>query len=191
MQSPRPAGENHTPKMAKYGINGFGRIGRNVVRAMTQEQIERIAAINDLTDNKTLAHLLKWDSTAGPYDGEVEYDDEHISIRGHKIRVFAERDPANLPWGDLGAEVVLESTGFFTKRPDASKHLASGAKKVLISAPAGDPDLTMCLGINDDQYDPANHHIVSNASCTTNCLAPIAKVLHDNYTITEGIKDAM
>ena len=173
--------------MAKYGINGFGRIGRNVVRAMSQEQVERIVAINDLTDNKTLAHLLRWDSTAGPFKGEVTYDDEHIVINGHSIRVFEERDPAKLPWGDLGAEVVLESTGFFTKRPDASKHIESGgAKKVLISAPAGDPDITICLGINDDLYDPDKHHIVSNASCTTNCLAPMAKVLNDSFGIERG-----
>ncbi len=173
--------------MAKYGINGFGRIGRNVVRAMTQEQVEQIVAINDLTDNRTLAHLLKWDSTSGPFKGEVGYDDKHITIRGHKIRIFEERDPAKLPWGDCGVGVVLESTGFFTKRPDASKHIESGgAKKVLISAPAGDPDITMCLGINDDKYDAANHHIVSNASCTTNCLAPMAKVLNDSFEIERG-----
>jgi glyceraldehyde 3-phosphate dehydrogenase len=174
--------------MAKYGINGFGRIGRNVVRAMSQKQIENIGAINDLTDNKTLAHLIKWDSIAGKFDGEIDYDDEHIVIRGHKIRVFEERDPGKLPWAEYGVGVVLESTGFFTARDKAELHITSGgAKKVLISAPAKNPDLTMCLGINSDKYDAAKHNIVSNASCTTNCLAPMVKVLHESYGIKCGL----
>jgi glyceraldehyde 3-phosphate dehydrogenase len=172
--------------MAKIGINGFGRIGRNVVRAMTQEQVERIVAINDLTDNKTLAHLIKWDSVQGKFDGEVGYDDEFLYINGHKIIASAERDPAKLAWGDKGVGVVLESTGFFVDRPGASKHLQAGAKKVIISAPAKDPDLTFCIGINDRDYDPAKHHIISNASCTTNCLAPMVKVLHDAFGIERG-----
>ncbi|MEM8953600.1 MAG: type I glyceraldehyde-3-phosphate dehydrogenase [Verrucomicrobiota bacterium] len=172
--------------MANYAINGFGRIGRNVLRAMSQDQVEKVVAINDLTDNKTLSHLLKWDSTAGPFDGEVTYDDESITVNGHKIKVYEERDPESLPWGDLGVDIVLESTGFFTARAGASKHIGAGAKKVVISAPAKEPDATICLGINDDTYDPANHHIVSNASCTTNCLAPMAKVLNDSFGIERG-----
>ena len=172
--------------MATYGINGFGRIGRNVLRAMTPEQRKQVVAINDLTDNATLAHLLKWDSTAGKFPGEVTFDDEHLVVDGHAIRIFEERDPAKLPWGDLGVDVVLESTGFFTDREGATKHLSSGAKKVLISAPAKNPDVTIALGVNDEDYDPANHHIVSNASCTTNCLAPMAKVLHDAFGIERG-----
>ncbi len=173
--------------MATYAINGFGRIGRNVLRAMPQEMVEQIAAINDLTDNHTLAHLFKWDSVGGPFKGEVSYDDEYLIVRGHKIRAFAERDPAKLPWGDLGVDVVLESTGFFASRDGASNHINGGAKKVLISAPAKDPDITMCLGINDDKYDPASHHIVSNASCTTNCLAPMVKVLNDAFGVEGGV----
>ena len=173
--------------MAKYGINGFGRIGRNVLRAMTQQQREQVVAINDLTDNKTLAHLLKWDSVAGKFDGDVEYDDEHLVVNGHKIIASAERDPAKLPWGDWGADVVMESTGFFASHAGSSNHLKGGAKKVLISAPAKEPDITICIGINHQNYDPAKHDIVSNASCTTNCLAPMAKVLHDNFVIKEGV----
>jgi len=172
--------------MAKVAINGFGRIGRNVLRAMSTEQRKQVVAINDLTDNKTLAHLLKWDSTAGPLVSEVSHDDESITVDGHKILCTAERDPAALPWGEHKIDIVLESTGFFTKREGASKHLEAGAKKVLISAPAGDPDLTMCIGINSDLYDASKHHIVSNASCTTNCLAPMAKVLHDSFGIQKG-----
>lgn len=175
-----------TKNMANYAINGFGRIGRNVLRSMSPEERKNIVAINDLTDNKTLAHLLKYDSTQGRFEGEVDYDDEYLIVDGHKIHATAERDPANLPWEKWGVDVVLESTGFFTKREGASKHLAAGAKKVLISAPAGDPDITICLGINADQYDPANHQIVSNASCTTNCLAPMAKVLNDKWGIERG-----
>ncbi|MDQ2866805.1 MAG: type I glyceraldehyde-3-phosphate dehydrogenase [Verrucomicrobiota bacterium] len=173
--------------MANYGINGFGRIGRNVLRAMSQQEVERVRAINDLTDTHTLAHLLKWDSVHGKFDGEVSYDDENIIVRGHKIRIFKERDPAALKWKELGVDVVLESTGFFTERAKAEVHISKGgAKKVLISAPAKNPDITICLGINDNLYDAAKDNIVSNASCTTNCLAPMAKVLNDNFGIESG-----
>jgi glyceraldehyde 3-phosphate dehydrogenase len=173
--------------MATFAINGFGRIGRMVLRAMDSDTLKNVVAINDLTDNKTLAHLLKWDSVAGKFDGEVSYDDESITVNGHKIKAFAERDPSALPWGDLGVDVVLESTGFFASRDGANKHISAGAKKVVISAPAKDPDITMCLGINDGDYDAANHHIVSNASCTTNCLAPMVKVLHDTFGVEGGV----
>ncbi len=173
--------------MANIGINGFGRIGRNVLRAMSPDQVAQVRGINDLTDTHTLAHLLKWDSVHGKFDGELGYDDENIIVRGHKIRIMKERDPAKLPWKDLGVDVVLESTGFFTERGKAELHITQGgAKKVLISAPAKDPDATICLGINDDIYDAAKMNIVSNASCTTNCLAPLAKVLQDNFTIVNG-----
>ncbi len=172
--------------MANYAINGFGRIGRNVLRAMNDEQLKKVVAINDLTDNKTLAHLLKWDSTAGPFKGTVEFDDESITVNGHRILATAERDPAALGHDKTGAEVVLESTGFFVDRDGAGKHITAGAKKVIISAPAKDPDLTFCIGINSDLYDPAEHHIISNASCTTNCLAPMAKVLNDSFGIEKG-----
>src|SRR6266702_5044060 len=173
--------------MANYAINGFGRIGRNVLRAMTQKQVERIRAINDLTDTRTLAHLLKWDSVHGKFDGEIGYDDENIIVRGHKIKILKERDPASLPWKKLDVDVVLESTGFFTSRDKAEPHLSkAGAKRVLISAPAKNPDVTICIGVNDDLFDPEKHVVVSNASCTTNCLAPMAKVLHDRYGILRG-----
>src|SRR5436305_7129422 len=172
--------------MANFAINGFGRIGRNVLRAMSQKQVEKVQAINDLTDTHPLAHLLKWDSVHGKFDGEIGYDEENISVRGHKIRILKERDPAKLPWGELGVEVVLESTGFFTSRDKAELHLKGGAKKVLISAPAKNPDATICIGINDNIYDPGKDKIVSNASCTTNCLAPMAKVFHDKFGITHG-----
>lgn len=172
--------------MANYAINGFGRIGRMVLRSMSDAELKKVVAINDLTDNKTLAHLLKYDSSQGQYAREVSYDDDHIIVDGHKIKATAERDPANLPWGEWNADVILESTGFFASRDGANKHIAAGAKKVLISAPATDPDLTMCLGINDCEYDAANHHIVSNASCTTNCLAPLAKVLNDKWGLKRG-----
>jgi glyceraldehyde 3-phosphate dehydrogenase len=173
--------------MANYGINGFGRIGRNVLRAMSQNDVSKVRAVNDLTDTRTLAHLLKWDSVHGRFDGDVGYDEQNIIVRGHKIRVFKERDPANLPWKDLGVEVVLESTGFFTSRDKAELHISKGgARKVLISAPAKKPDATICLGINDSIYDPAKHNIVSNASCTTNCLAPLVKVLNDAFGIELG-----
>ena len=172
--------------MANFGINGFGRIGRNVLRAMSQGQVAQVRAINDLTDTHTLAHLLKWDSVHGKFDGEIGYDSENIIVRGHKIRILKERDPAKLPWKDLGVEIVLESTGFFTSREKAELHFVGGAKKVLISAPAKNPDATICLGINDNIYDAAKQNIISNASCTTNCLAPLAKVLNDNFTIVYG-----
>jgi len=173
--------------MANFGINGFGRIGRNVLRAMTQKEVERITAINDLTDTKTLAHLLKWDSVHGKFDGEIGHDEENIIVRGHKIKILKERDPGNLPWKKLNADVVLESTGFFTSRDKAELHISKGgAKRVLISAPAKNPDATLCMGINDKLYDPAKHTIISNASCTTNCLAPLAKVLNDVFGIEHG-----
>jgi glyceraldehyde 3-phosphate dehydrogenase len=173
--------------MANYGINGFGRIGRNVLRAMSQDEVKRIKAINDLTDTHTLAHLLKWDSVHGKFDGEISYDEQNIVVRGHKIRIFKERDPGALPWRDLGVDVVLESTGFFTARDKAEVHITKGgAKKVLISAPAKKPDVTLCIGINDSVYDPAKHNIVSNASCTTNCLAPMVRVLHEKFGIELG-----
>src|ERR1700674_1437369 len=173
--------------MANYAINGFGRIGRNVLRAMTQKQVEHVRAINDLTDTKTLAHLLKWDSVHGKFNGEIGHDEENIVVRGHKIKILKERDPGNLPWKTLNVDVVLESTGFFTSRDKAELHISkAGAKRVLISAPAKNPDATLCIGINDNIYDPAKHTIVSNASCTTNCLAPLAKVLHDKFGIAHG-----
>jgi len=172
--------------MATYGINGFGRIGRNVLRAMSDEQRRKVVAINDLTDNATLAHLLKYDSIAGRFDGTVEFDDESLTVNGHRIQATAERDPAALGWGDKGVDVVLESTGFFVARDGASKHLQAGAKKVLISAPAKEPDLTFCIGINHENYNPAEHHIISNASCTTNCLAPMVKVLNDSFGVEKG-----
>jgi glyceraldehyde 3-phosphate dehydrogenase len=173
--------------MANYAINGFGRIGRNVLRAMSQSQVERIRAINDLTDTHTLAHLLKWDSIHGKFDGEIGYDNENIIVRGHKIKILKERDPGALPWKDLKVDVVLESTGFFTSRDKAELHISKGgAKRVLISAPAKNPDATICMGINDQLFDSAKHTIVSNASCTTNCLAPLAKVLHDKFGVEHG-----
>ena len=173
--------------MANYAINGFGRIGRNVLRAMTQKQVERVRAINDLTDTHTLAHLLKWDSVHGKFDGEIDYDEENIIVRGHKIKILKERDPANLPWKKLDVDVVLESTGFFTSRDQAELHLSkAGAKRVLISAPAKDPDVTICMGVNDNLFNPEKDKIVSNASCTTNCLAPMAKVLNDQFGIAHG-----
>jgi glyceraldehyde 3-phosphate dehydrogenase len=173
--------------MPNYAINGFGRIGRNVLRAMSQKQVERVLAINDLTDTHTLAHLLKWDSVHGKFDGEIGYDDENIIVRGHKIKVLKERDPANLPWKKLGVDVVLESTGLFTSRDKADLHLSkAGAKRVLISAPAKGSDATICIGVNDQIYDPEKHKIVSNASCTTNCLAPMAKILNDKFGVAYG-----
>jgi glyceraldehyde 3-phosphate dehydrogenase len=173
----------------KVGINGFGRIGRNLFRAAYEAGSELdFVAVNDITDVHTLAHLLKYDSILGRFPGEVGERDDAITVDGHEIKVVAERDPAALPWGDFGVEVVIESTGLFTKREDAAKHLEAGAKKVIISAPATDPDVTVALGVNfDETYDPANHHIISNASCTTNCLAPAAKVVNDSVGIERGL----
>ncbi len=172
----------------RVGINGFGRIGRNFFRAVQASGADiEVVAVNDLTDNKTLAHLLKYDSILGRFPAEVSYDDQHIIVGGTQIRALEERDPANLPWKELGVDVVIESTGFFTKAADARKHLDGGAKKVIISAPATDDDITIVLGANHESYDPANHHIISNASCTTNCLAPLAKVLNDSFGIEKGL----
>jgi glyceraldehyde 3-phosphate dehydrogenase len=173
----------------RVGINGFGRIGRNVFRAAYEQgaDIDWVAA-NDITDPTTTAHLLKYDSNYGPFPGEVEASDTGFKVDGKEIRLFAERDPAALPWGELGADVVIESTGLFADRENASKHLAAGAKKVLISAPATDPDVTVALGVNfADVYDPDKHNVISNASCTTNCLAPVAKVLNDTVGIKHGL----
>ena len=172
----------------KVAINGFGRIGRNVFRAAHDAGADLdIVAINDLVDTETLAHLLKYDSILGRFDVDVEAGEGSITVDGKEIKVLAERDPADLPWGDLDVDVVLESTGFFTKRDDAAKHLAAGAKKVIISAPATDPDVTVALGVNFEDYDPENHNIISNASCTTNCLAPFAKVINDSVGIEQGL----
>jgi glyceraldehyde 3-phosphate dehydrogenase len=169
------------------GINGFGRIGRNFFRAALASPDIEIVGINDLTDNATLAHLLKYDSILGRLGLEVSHTAETITVGGKTIKVFAERDPAALPWSAVGADVVLESTGHFTKAADAKKHIAAGAKKVIISAPATDEDVTIVMGVNDDKYDGAKHHIISNASCTTNCLAPMAKVLNDQFGIVRGL----
>src|SRR4051812_19513238 len=168
----------------KAGINGFGRIGRNVFRAAHAQGADiDWVGVNDITDTKTLATLLKYDSILGRFPGTVDHSDDAIVVDGKELKVFAERDPAALPWGDVGADVVIESTGLFTDRENASKHLGAGATKVIISAPATDPDITLALGVNDDAYDPDQHHIISNASCTTNCLAPVARVLHDEIGI--------
>ncbi|KNY04428.1 MULTISPECIES: type I glyceraldehyde-3-phosphate dehydrogenase [unclassified Microbacterium] len=171
----------------KIGINGFGRIGRNYFRAALAQGADlEIVAVNDLTDNKTLAHLLKYDSVGGVLDAEISYDDDSITVNGKAIKAFAERDPANLPWGELGVDIVIESTGFFTKAELAKKHIEAGAKKVLISAPGTGVDATFVMGVNEDTYDPAAHNIISNASCTTNCLAPLAKVFNDEFGIDRG-----
>jgi glyceraldehyde 3-phosphate dehydrogenase len=170
-------------------INGFGRIGRNVLRQLyTNKRSTKLSvvAINDLTDPKTLAHLLKYDSVHGRFPGTVEAGEGFITVNGDQIKVFAERDPSKLPWGTVGASIVLECTGIFTTKEKAQLHLQAGAKKVLISAPATDPDLTLAFGVNHTAYNPAEHHIISNASCTTNCLAPVAKVLHENFGIVKG-----
>jgi glyceraldehyde 3-phosphate dehydrogenase len=176
----------------RVGINGFGRIGRNAFRAAMARpdaaaELEWVA-VNDLVDPRTLGHLLRYDSILGPYPGTVRVGEDAIEVDGQKLKVFAERDPSALPWGELGVDVVLESTGLFTDRESAAKHLAQGAKKVIISAPASDPDATVVLGVNfDDVYDPARHDVISNASCTTNCLAPVAKVLNDAVGIGHGL----
>jgi glyceraldehyde 3-phosphate dehydrogenase len=173
----------------KVGINGFGRIGRNLFRAAYEAGTEiEFVAVNDITDAATLAHLLKYDSILGRFPGRVEAGEAAVVVDGRELRVLAERDPSALPWADLGAEVVIESTGLFTKREDAAKHLEAGARKVIISAPATDPDVTVALGVNfETAYDPESHHIISNASCTTNCLAPVAKVIHEAVGIERGL----
>jgi glyceraldehyde 3-phosphate dehydrogenase (phosphorylating) len=171
----------------RVGINGFGRIGRNFFRSALERDTDfELVAFNDLGDVATMAHLLAYDSLLGPLEGGVTVEGGSLKAAGKELRGLAERDPAELPWGDLGVDVVIESTGFFTDRPSAQKHLEAGAKKVIISAPATDPDLTVVLGVNDDAYDPSAHHIISNASCTTNCVAPLAKVLNDAFTIERG-----
>ena len=172
----------------RVGINGFGRIGRQVLRAAKQHGVADLdfVAINDLTDTKTLAHLFKYDSVHRAYEGQVSADADSITVDGDRIRILAERDPAKLPWGELGVDIVLEATGRFTNAEDANKHRAAGAKKVVISAPAKGEDLTVVMGVNSDKYDPANHHIVSNASCTTNCLVPMVKVIRDAFGFVHG-----
>jgi glyceraldehyde 3-phosphate dehydrogenase len=172
----------------KVGINGFGRIGRNAFKAAIEKGTDfDIVAINDVTDPKTLAHLLRFDSIFGAFDGTVEAKDDAIVVNGKEIKITAVRNPADLPWKELGVDVVLESTGLFTKKADAEKHLQAGAKKVIISAPATDEDITVVMGVNEDKYDPAQHHVLSNASCTTNCLAPVAKIIDKNWGIVEGL----
>jgi len=173
----------------KVGINGFGRIGRNFFRAALAKGSDlEIVAVNDLTDNQTLAHLLKYDSITGRLDGDVSFDETQIIVNGKAIKVFEERDPANLPWGELGVDIVIESTGRFTKSEDARKHITAGAKKVIVSAPASGADVaTLVLGVNEGSYDPSAHDIISNASCTTNCLAPLAKVFMDEFGIERGL----
>ena len=173
--------------MINVGINGFGRIGRNFFRASLTNPTINIVGINDLTPNETLAHLLKYDSILGRLGLEVTYTDDSITVGGKTIKVFSERDPANLPWATVKADVVVESTGIFTKAADAQKHITAGAKKVIISAPATDEDITIVMGVNHTQYDGSKHNIISNASCTTNCLAPMAKVLQDNWGIVKGL----
>ena len=171
----------------KVGINGFGRIGRNVFRAALKNSEVEIVAINDLTDANMLAHLLQYDSIHGSLQEKVTVDGDYLVVDGHKVKVLAERDPAQLGWGELGVEVVVESTGRFTKRADAAKHLEAGAKKVIISAPASDEDITIVMGVNEEKYEAENHHVISNASCTTNCLAPFAKVLQEQFGIKRGM----
>ncbi len=173
----------------RVGINGFGRIGRLSLRTMLAKYPGQfdIVGINDLTDTKTNAYLFKYDSTYGPFDGNVGHDDTSIHVNGDKFRVFAEKDPAAIPWGDVGADIVIEATGRFTDASLAKAHIAAGAKKVIISAPAKNEDVTIVLGVNDAMYDPANHHVISNASCTTNGLAPVIKVLHDEFVVNRGL----
>ncbi len=170
----------------KVGINGFGRIGRNVVRAALGDASIQFVAVNDITDAKTLAHLLKYDSILGNLPNKVTHTEDSIAVDGKSFKVFKTKDPAEIDWASVGAEIVVESTGLFTKGPDAKKHLRGPVKKVLISAPATDPDHTIVMGVNDKTYDPAKHHVVSNASCTTNCLAPVAKVVHESFGIVHG-----
>lgn len=170
----------------KVAINGFGRIGRNVLRASAQQTDFEIVAINDITSAATLAHLLKYDSIFGKFEGDIEVKENAMMVNGKEIKIFAERNPEALPWAELGIDLVVESTGIFRKRDQAAMHLTAGAKKVIISAPAVEPDITLVLGVNDKDYDHGKHHIISNASCTTNCVAPVVKVLHDNFTILNG-----
>ncbi|CAN5592468.1 type I glyceraldehyde-3-phosphate dehydrogenase [soil metagenome] len=171
----------------RIGINGFGRIGRNLYRALKAKNSSlELVAVNDLTDSATLAHLLKYDSVLGRLSEEIKATGDGFTVNGTEVKVLSERDPASLPWGELGVDIVVESTGFFTKAGDAGKHISAGAKKVLISAPAKEEDATFVLGVNDETYDPDKHHVISNASCTTNCVAPLAKVLHDNWGIERG-----
>ncbi|KUL68441.1 MULTISPECIES: type I glyceraldehyde-3-phosphate dehydrogenase [unclassified Streptomyces] len=172
----------------RVGINGFGRIGRNYFRALLEQGADiEIVAVNDLGDTATTAHLLKYDTILGRLKQEVSHTADTITVGGHTIKVLSERNPADIPWGELGVDIVIESTGIFTKKDDAAKHIAGGAKKVLISAPAKDEDITIVMGVNQDKYDPANHHVISNASCTTNCVAPMAKVLDENFGIVRGL----
>jgi glyceraldehyde 3-phosphate dehydrogenase (phosphorylating) len=177
----------------RVGINGFGRIGRQSLKAMLERYPNdlEVVAVNDLTDTKTNAHLLKYDSTYGRFPGEVEATADTLIVNGHNVKVISQRDPAQIPWGDLGVELVLESTGLFTDAPKAAAHLKGGAKKVIISAPAKGEDLTIVLGVNEHMYDPAKHNIVSNASCTTNCLAPTAKILNDAFGIERGLMNTI
>ncbi|WP_195574798.1 type I glyceraldehyde-3-phosphate dehydrogenase [Paenibacillus sp. 1001270B_150601_E10] len=177
--------------MVKVGINGFGRIGRNVFRAALNNSEVEIVAINDLTDVKTLAHLLKYDTTHGTFEATVEAKEGALVVNGKEVKVFAERNPENLPWGANGVEIVVESTGIFTAKDKAEMHLKGGAKKVIISAPATNEDITIVMGVNEDKYDAANHTIISNASCTTNCLAPFAKVLHEQFGIVKGMMNTI
>jgi len=170
----------------RVGINGFGRIGRNIMRAALGDRAIDFVAVNDLTNSATLAHLLKYDSVLGNLEADVQATKDGISVDGDEFKVLSMKDPAQLPWKDLGVDVVFEATGIFTKRDDATKHLTAGAKKVIITAPAKGPDITMVLGVNEDKYDPSKHHIVSNASCTTNCLAPVAKVIHECFGLRKG-----
>ena len=170
----------------KVGINGFGRIGRNIMRTALNDKDIQFVAVNDITDAKTLAHLLKYDSVLGNLSNTITHTDDTISVDGKSFKVFKTKDPSELDWASVGADIVVESTGLFTKGPDARKHIRGPVKKVIISAPATDPDATFVLGVNDKKYDPAKHHVVSNASCTTNCLAPVAKVLHDTFGIVCG-----
>ena len=175
----------------KVGINGFGRIGRNVFRAALNRKDIEFVAVNDITDTKTLAHLLKYDSVLGNLDADIKADDETISVNGNEFQVFSERDPGKIDWDSVGAEIVVEGTGLFTKRDDAAKHLHGPVKKVIITAPAKNEDVTVVLGVNEKAYNPKEHHVISNASCTTNCLAPIAKVLHENFTIKKGLMNTI
>jgi glyceraldehyde 3-phosphate dehydrogenase len=170
----------------KIAINGFGRIGRNFLRSSIDQNYFEITAINDITSAKTLAHLLKYDSVFGRFEKEIKVNEDTIVVNGREIKIFSERDPANLPWKDLGIDLVVESTGFFRKRDEAKKHIKAGAKKVIISAPAIDPDITIVMGVNDHEYNSKEHNIISNASCTTNCVAPVVKVLNDNFKIVKG-----